>query len=126
MSDMADIQSTAWTRPQDWLSLLAGLYLALSPLWVEIDTTGTWAMVLIGAAIGVMAIIALATPGAYIDEWMTALGGVAAIVAPWVFTYTDANAAAWTSWITGGVTVVAALAALPASRSVYRHEHHMV
>ncbi|MET9315791.1 SPW repeat protein [Kribbella sp. NPDC003505] len=57
---------------------------------------------------------------------MTAVGGAAAIAAPWVFTYTDATAAAWTSWITGGVTVVAALAAVPASRSVYRHQHHMV
>jgi hypothetical protein len=126
MSDMADVQSTAWTRPQDWLSLLAGLYLALSPLWVDIDTTGTWVMVVIGAAIGVMALIALAAPGTFIDEWMTAVGGAAAFIAPWVFTYTDATAAAWTSWITGGVTVLAALAAVPASRSVDRHQHHMV
>jgi hypothetical protein len=81
-------------------------------------------MVVIGAAIGVMALIALAAPGAFIDEWMAALGGAAAFVAPWVFTYTDATAAAWTSWIAGGLTVVAALAAVPASRTVYRHEHH--
>ncbi|TDO58751.1 SPW repeat-containing protein [Kribbella sp. VKM Ac-2571] len=123
---MADLQSTAWTRPQDWLSLLAGGYLALSPLWVEIDSTGTWAMVIVGAAIGVMALIALAAPGAFIDEWMTALGGAVAFVAPWVFTYTDATAASWTSWIAGGVTVLASLAAVPASRKVYRHQHHMV
>ena len=74
---MADIQSTAWTRPQDWLSLLAGLYLALSPLWVTIDTTGTWAMSVIGGVIAVLAVIALAMPGAYFDEGVTALGGVA-------------------------------------------------
>lgn len=123
---MADLQSTAWTRPQDWLSLIAGGYLALSPLWVSIDSTGTWAMVVIGAAIGVMALIALAAPGAYIDEWMTALAGAVAFVAPWVFTYTDAKGAAWTTWIAGAVTVLAALAAVPASRSVYRHQHHMV
>lgn len=122
---MADIQSTAWTRPQDWLSLLAGLYLALSPLWVSIDSTGTWAMSVIGGVIAVLAFVALAMPGAYFDEGITALGGIAAFVAPWVFTYTDATAAAWTSWIVGGVTVVAALAAVPASRSVYRHQHHM-
>ena len=122
---MADIQSTAWSRPQDWLSLLAGLYLALSPLWVSIDTTGTWAMSVIGGVIVVLAVTALAMPGAYFDEGITALGGVAAFVAPWVFTYTDATAAAWTSWIVGGVTVVAALAAVPASRSLYRHQHHL-
>ncbi|GAA2806687.1 SPW repeat protein [Kribbella solani] len=125
MSDMADIQSTAWTRPQDWLSLLAGLYLALSPLWVTVDTTGTWAMSVIGGVVAVLALIALAMPGAYFDEGVTAVGGVAAFIAPWVFTYTDATAAAWTSWIAGGVVVLAALAAMPASRSVYRHEHHL-
>ncbi|TCC21579.1 SPW repeat domain-containing protein [Kribbella sindirgiensis] len=122
---MADIQSTAWTRPQDWVSLLAGGYLALSPLWVDIDTTGTWVMVIIGAAIGLLALVALAAPGAYIDEGMTAVGGVAAFIAPWVFTYTDYNAAAWTSWIVGAVAAIAAIAALPASRSVSRHQHHM-
>jgi hypothetical protein len=125
LSDMADFQSRAWTRPQDWVSLLAGLYLALSPLWIDIDTTGTWAMVIIGAAIAAMALTALYAPGAYIDEWMTAVGGAAAFVAPWVFTYTATEAAAWTSWITGAVVVVAALAAVPASRAVYRQHRHM-
>jgi hypothetical protein len=123
---MADLQSRAWTRPQDWISLLAGLYLALSPLWVDIDTTGTWVMVIIGAAIVLMALVALYAPGAFLDEGMTAVGGVAAFIAPWVFTYTDSDGAAWTSWIVGAVVVIAALAALPASRAVYRHQHHAV
>jgi hypothetical protein len=121
---MADIQSTPWTRPQDWVSLLAGGYLALSPLWVEVGTAGTWAMVIIGAAVAVMALVALYAPGAFIDEWMTAVGGALAIISPWVFDYANRDGAAWSSWIAGAVVVIAALAALPASRAVYQREHH--
>ena len=83
---------------------------------VDIDTTGTWVMVIIGAAIALMALVALYEPGAYVDEGMTAVGGVAAFIAPSVFIYTDSDSAAWTSWIVGAVVVIAALAALPASR----------
>ncbi len=116
--------SKPWTRVQDWISLAAGAYLALSPLWVEVDIRATWALVIIGAAVGVMAVIALAVPGAYIDEWMMAVGGVAAFVAPWVLSYTEITAAAWGSWVAGAIVVVAALAAIPASRAEYQDTHH--
>lgn len=111
-------------RVQDWVSLIAGAYLALSTLWVDVDTGGTWAMVVIGVAIVVMALVALAMPGAYIDEWMTVAGGVVAFLAPWLFSYSDQSGAAWTSWIVGVVVALSALAAVPASRQVYQHQHH--
>jgi hypothetical protein len=133
---MADPMVKPWTRIQDWVSLLAGGYLALSPLWLETDTVGMWAMIGTGAVIVVMAVIALAMPGAVIDEWTTALVGVFAFIAPWVFSFTGdtapwqfsfttGTAAAWTSWIVGIVVAVSALAAVPASREVYRHQHHV-
>lgn len=121
---MSYVQRRPWTRLQDWVSLAAGGYLALSPLWLDVGTGATWAMVIIGAAVAVMALIALAMPGAYIDEWMMALGGGVAIVAPWLFSYSDNSAAAWTSWIVGAVVAISALAAVPASRQVYREQHH--
>lgn len=122
---MADAQSTPWTRIQDWVVLLAGAFLALSPIWVDVSTRGTWAMVIIGAAVGVLALVALAMPGAFIDEWVTAAGGVVAFVAPWLFSYADQSGAAWTSWIVGTVVAVFALAAVPASMEVYRTQHHV-
>src|SRR5690606_734559 len=123
---MADGQSRPWTRIQDWISLVAGAVLALSPLWVDVGTSGAWTMVIIGLAIVAMALIALAMPGGYIDEGAAAVGGLAAFIAPWVIGYTDSTGAAWTSWIVGAVVVIAALAALPASREVYRQQHHRV
>ncbi|HET7277462.1 MAG TPA: SPW repeat protein [Dermatophilaceae bacterium] len=119
-------QSRPWTRLQDWVSLVVGGYLAFSPLWLDVTTKATWAMVVIGAAAAVLAIVALAMPGAFIDEWMTAVAGGVAVLAPWLFSYTENTAAAWTSWVVGAVIVVAALAAVPASREVYREQHHVV
>ena len=44
-----------WTRLQDWGALLAGLYAALSPIWVS--TTGEhdafWALIVLGALVAV-------------------------------------------------------------------------
>lgn len=114
-------EAAPWTRIPDWVSLVAGGYLAVSPLWVSDEVEASWSMLVIGVAIAVMAVIALMMPGAYIDEWMTAAGGVVAIVAPWVFDFH--GAAAWTSHIVGLVVVGAALAALPASRAEYRRVH---
>jgi uncharacterized membrane protein HdeD (DUF308 family) len=121
---MASAETRPWTRIQDWVSLLAGAFLALSPIWLEVTTTVMWGMVILGAAIAVMALIALAMPGAYIDEWMMALVGAAAFVAPWVLSYTDVQAATWSSWAVGVVVVVASLAAVPSSMAVWRHQHH--
>jgi hypothetical protein len=117
-------ETKPWTRFQDWAILAAGVVLALSPIWVTIDLAGTWALAVIGGVVAAMALVALAMPGAYIDEWITAVGGVAAFVAPWVFSYTSQTAAAWTSWVVGIVVVVAALAAVPSSRLTYKAHHH--
>ncbi len=123
---MSDTQVRSWTRIQDWVGVAAGGYLALSPLWVDVSTRGTWVMVITGAVIAVMAVIALALPGAYIDEWMAAAVGVFAFASPWLFSYSGSTGAAWTSWVVGVVVAVAAVAALPASRHVYREQHHLV
>jgi len=113
-----------WTRIQDWVILVAGAFLALSPLWVDVDTRGTWAMVIIGLVTAALAVVALAMPGAYVDEGVTAAVGVVAFIAPWLFSYYEDTAAAWTSWIVGVVVAGLALSALPTSRAVYRQQHH--
>lgn len=124
---MVDAQSKRWRRIPDWVSLIAGLYLATTPAqyWAwETGTAGKAAMAIIGVAIAGMALIALARPGAYIDEGMIAASGVIAFIAPWLFSYTGATWAALTSWIVGTVLVISALAALPTSWSVHQHQHH--
>lgn len=123
---MADVTTRPWTRPQDWISLVAGAFLVLSPLWVDVSAGGAWAMVLIGLAVVALSLIALARPGAYVDEWLTAAAGALAFLAPWLFGYADEPGAAWTSWIVGVIVVISALSAVPVSRQVARREHRAV
>jgi SPW repeat len=97
-----------WTRLQDWGTLLAGLYAALSPIWVS--TTGErdafWALIVLGALLAVTALCSLALPGVVATEWLTVLFGVLLFVAPWVLSYTDRVGASWTSWVVGAIAVV--------------------
>lgn len=123
---MSDTQVRSWTRPQDWAALVAGGVLALTPLWVEVSTRNTWVMVVTGVVVAAMAVIALALPGAFVDEWTMAAVGAFAFVSPWVFSFTGSMGAAWTSWVVGLVVAVVALAAVPASRHAYQEQHHLV
>jgi hypothetical protein len=121
--EMVEMSSTgSWRRWQDWVSLVAGVVLALSPLRVNVDTRGTWAMALIGAAIGVVALIALAAPGAYLDEGIGIVLGIAAFIAPWLFTFTAVTVAAWTAWLVGIIVAGMTLTALPVSRKIHQHQ----
>ena len=111
-----------WTRLQDWGTLIAGLYAALSPIWVS--TTGErdafWAMIVLGALLAITALFSLALPGVVATEWLTVLFGVLLFVAPWVLTYTDRAAASWTSWVVGVIAVVLGGFSVPASNRFNR------
>jgi uncharacterized membrane protein HdeD (DUF308 family) len=111
-----------WTRLQDVGVLIAGLYAALSPIWVS--TTGErgafWALIALGALLAIAAIVSLAMPGVVATEWLTVLFGVLLFVAPWVLTYTDRVGASWTSWVVGVVAVVLGGSAIPTSNRVHR------
>lgn len=114
--------ATPWRRWQDYLTTLAGAVMALTPLWFDLDTTGTWAMVIIGVVMAGLGLIALSAPGFVADEMAAAASGVVAFIAPWVFSFTGYTEAAWTAWIVGVVVFASALAALPASLAVHRRQ----
>ena len=111
-----------WTRLQDWGTLVAGLYAALSPIWVS--TTGErdarWALIALGALLAVTALVSLALPGVVATEWLTILFGVLLFVAPWVLTYTERTGASWTSWVVGAIAVVLGGFSVPASNRFNR------
>jgi hypothetical protein len=97
-----------WTRLHNWGTLLAGLYAALSPIWVS--TTGErdafWALIVLGGLLAVTALFALAMPGGVATEGLTVLFGVLLFVAPWVLTYTGLAGASWTSWVAGAIAAL--------------------
>jgi hypothetical protein len=110
------------TRLQDIATLIAGVYAALSPIWVS--TTGgrgaVWALIALGVLLAVAALVSLAMPGVVATEWLTVLFGVLLFIAPWVLTYTDRVGASWTSWVVGAIAVVLGGSAVPASNRVHQ------
>jgi hypothetical protein len=111
-----------WTRLQDFGALIAGLYGALSPIWVS--TTGErgayWALIALGVLLAVAALISLAMPGVVATEWLIVLFGVLLFVAPWVLGYTELTGASWTSWVVGVVAVILGGTAVPPSLRAHR------
>lgn len=107
-----------WTRWQDWVTLVAGVFAALSPLWFDTDNAAAWTMVVLGALIALTSLWSLAMPGMMSVEISHAVLGILLFLAPWVITYTEFGAASWTSWIVGVVAVVAGLWALPQVRGL--------
>jgi SPW repeat len=97
-----------WTRLQDWGTLIAGLYAALSPIWVSTagERNGFYALIILGALIVITSLFSLGMPALAAAEWLTALFGVVLFVAPWVLGYTDRVGASWTSWVVGAIAVV--------------------
>ena len=108
-----------WYRWQDWVALVAGVLVALTPLWSDPGTAGgTAAMVVLGVLLAVGALWSLAVPDALLSEWTHVVLGVLLFVSPWVFSYHDVATAAWTSWIAAIVAVVAGLlVAVPQTRA---------
>jgi hypothetical protein len=109
-----------WNRLQDWVTLLAGVYTATSPLALStIGMTGearvVVAMITLGALVVISSIVSLARPNVIAAEWATTLFGVLLFVSPWVVGYTELTGAAWTSWLVGVLVVVVSLTVVRAS-----------
>jgi 4-hydroxybenzoate polyprenyltransferase len=101
----------AWTRWQDWVALVAGLYAILSPIWVGTTHEGgaVASLIVLGALLVLTSLYSLARASEVVAQWLLALWGVLLFVAPWVITYTSHSGAAWTSWIVGVIAVLAGL-----------------
>jgi len=115
---------------QDWVTLLAGVYTATSPIALStIGMTGEGkvvaAMITLGALLVISSIVSLARPNVTATEWATTLLGVLLFVAPWVVGYTALTGPAWTSWLVGVVVVVVSLTvARASSRSLRQAIQH--
>ncbi|NMM22303.1 MAG: SPW repeat protein [Phycicoccus sp.] len=108
-----------------WAALIAGLYAAVSPIWVNYpaDTNkGLYTMIGLGVITAALAIAALYRPGVATDS-LIALMGVLFIVAPWVMSFSDTayRPMAWTAWIVGAVSLVAGAAEFQLERSEQQH-----
>jgi SPW repeat len=101
----------AWRKWQDWVTLIAGAWLIVSPwlLGLTINATVQWTFVVLGAAIAVVALFALTNPKAPGVEWLAVVFGVLTFTAPWLFSFAGLANARWNAWLVGAVVSVMAL-----------------
>lgn len=106
MSDSMEIQE-AWSW-QDWLDMIAGLWLAVSP-WIlgftDSDPTATRNALIVGIAIAVLSALTFL---AYhiVEEWIDVVLGLWLVVSPWVVSGSG-NATVITDFVIVGAIVLA-------------------
>jgi hypothetical protein len=98
----------AWSRWQDWVSLVLGVLLFISP-WVFAFAQGSsaldaWIVGVIGVILALVALGALAA--ATTVEVISVILGVWLFISPWVLGFSTLSGAAWTAWIIGILFVI--------------------
>ena len=97
-------------RWQDWATLVAGIWLLISP-WIvgyAADAAATSNAVIFGIAIIIYSIIELSIPRAW-EEWLMVAAGVWLIVSPWVLRFSSETRAVWDMVIVGIIVALLAL-----------------
>lgn len=97
------------SRTSDLVALVAGLVaVAATFIWAAGADAAAQPLLVLGALLVVSSLWSLLGAGGA-GSWVTAAFGALLLVSPWAFGFADDVAAAWTAWITGGVTVIVGL-----------------
>lgn len=105
-------------RWQDWLILVAGVWLIFSPFYMEsYAVAGSAALncVVVGVLLAVASGIALVRPRPW-EEWMNIVLGVWLVVAPFVLGFEDVAAVTLNHVVVGAIVVGDAMIVLARSR----------
>jgi len=108
----------AWTRWQDYVALVVGVYALLSFLWTDTNTAAMTSLIVLGALITLASLASLARPQMDSMEWVHVALGALLFIAPWATGYSDMTLASWTSWIGGVLVVAAGLSVIPMVRHI--------
>ncbi len=112
----------AWTRWQDWVNVVLGVWLVVST-WIfgyagSAAGYNAWAL---GALIAVTGLWSLYRPASRAGEGLNIALGTWTFFAPWVFAFAWAmSSAAWNAWIVGAAVAIIAVLALPRVATVFR------
>jgi SPW repeat-containing protein len=103
------LEMRAWTRWQDWATMLLGIVLLATPFIFQTtaETTASWTAYVVGALlVGAGLWLASTEEPDGVVETIPLVLGAALFVAPWALSFTSVTMAAWMAWIVGGLTVI--------------------
>lgn len=117
---MSVVDRKGGNRPSDWVNLVLGIALAVSP-WIlgysGYESAAAWNAAYAGGFVAVIAFYAIANFAPW-NEWCSALAGIWVLLAPWAVGFAEITVALWMH-----VAVGAVVTALAVSRlwQVYHH-----
>jgi hypothetical protein len=88
---------------QDVVSLLLGVWLAVSPFALGFDGAAAWITVVLGLCVMLFAVEGFVIPS-YLEEWGEILLGLALLAAPWAIGYEQSMAT--TNSVVAGLLVI--------------------
>lgn len=107
---MATSDGNVADRFQDWINLVLGAFLILSP-WLfgfADQTMAAWNSWIAGIVVAALSVAALVRFAEW-EEWVNVAIGIWILVSPWVLGFSGVSAAMWTCVVLG--IVIAAMAA---------------
>ncbi|WP_157937628.1 SPW repeat protein [Oceaniglobus roseus] len=110
---------------QDWITLLAGLFLVVTPFLLSIPAQeggSTWLLTVNFVASGIAAIVlALAALTAFRqwEEWLDIALGLWLVASPWILGFSDLKNAVWAA--VGAGVVIAAMGAWTSFEEMGQH-----
>lgn len=101
---------------QDWVNVLLGAWVVVSPWGIEhvmasaatpeaTSGAGMWNLYVVGAAVAVLALVALYMFNAW-EEWVNVALGVWLFVSPWLMGFSASAALTWNAVIAGILVAV--------------------
>ncbi len=108
-----------WHRWQDWVNVVLGVVLFITPFTfgatsVQAAAYTAWVVGVLLLAVG---LYLLSNPENTGVEWVQVILGVLLFISPWALTFTNLTQMAWSAWIIGVLSVIAAGWVLLAERS---------
>jgi len=98
----------AWSRWQEWLNLLLGAWVFLSPWFLGFsqDQGGSWDAWVLGILLALVALWALAAPFSLGPVWSAAVLGALLFLSPWALGFANLTAQAWNAWVAGVAVLI--------------------
>jgi hypothetical protein len=111
------------SRWQDWLMLLFGVWLFISPFTMDygvLTGVAAWNAYILGVAVFVVALVALFSPEKW-EEWVNLVLGFWLVISPFVLLVYANNGATWNNVILGALIAGDAIWALADQMTAQRH-----
>ena len=95
---------------QDWINLICGVLLFISPWALDFshNMTAAWTAWIGGIVIAVMGLAALVQFAEW-EDWVALIAGVLMIILPWVLGFTGIPAAVWAFIVLGAIVALSSI-----------------